>query len=115
LTETLRVHPGTIPPEAMAADAAELLSLRHGLDYRSAYKQIGREVADGHPPDLDPAEAIATRTVPGGAAPAPMDAMLAETRATIAAARSRTTAARERIARAEAALVQLAGSRSSVS
>lgn len=115
VTESLRIRAATIPPEAMAADAAELLSLEQGLDYRSAYKRVGSEVAAGERLDLDPADAIATRTVPGGAAPAPMDAMLAETRAHITQARERTAAARTALTAAEAALVQLAGSRSSVS
>ncbi len=115
VTESLAVHARDVPPAALAADAAELLSLEHGLDYRSAYKRVGRDVADGRPPALDPAEAIATRTVPGGAAPAPMDAMLAETRARIGEAQGRNAAAREAIARAEAELLQVAGSRSSVS
>lgn len=115
VTESLEIRAATIPPEAMAADAAELLSLEHGLDYRSAYKQVGSEVAAGGRLDLDPAEAIATRIVPGGAAPAPMDAMLAHTRTEIAGARERTAAARTALAAAEAALLQVAGSRSSVS
>ena len=76
------------------------------------------EIADpeaGETLDLDPAEAIATRTVPGGAAPAPMDAMLTQCRSEIAAARERTARARTALADAETALLQVAGSRSSVS
>lgn len=115
VTESLRVRAGEIPPAAMAADAAELLSLEQGLDYRSAYKAVGREVTAGRLPDLDPAEAIATRTVPGGAAPAPMDAMLARCGGAVVTARARTRAARDALARAETSLLQVAGNRSSVS
>jgi argininosuccinate lyase len=83
-----------------AADLAEDLVLRAGLDYRSAYRVVGTAVADaiesGRPTiagddlaraavdvlgrsidveadlvsgALDPAEIVATRTAPGGAAP----------------------------------------------
>ena len=45
-------------------------------------------------PTLDPRAALATRTVPGGAAPAPMDAMLADCRAAVADARARRGDAR---------------------
>ena len=65
---------------AMATDAAEALSLERGIDYRSAYRQIGEAVAAGTFEALDPVEALATRTVTGGAAPAPMEAMLGECR-----------------------------------
>ena len=87
---------------ALAADVAEVLCQQHGLDYRSAYRVVGRAVRDDDldrrrryeapratcstatstsTPErlaeaLDPERAIATRTVTGGAAPAPMDAML---------------------------------------
>ena len=53
---------------------------RPAVDYRSAYREVGRAVAEGKPPELDPREALATRTVTGGAAPAPMDAMLGRLR-----------------------------------
>ena len=90
----------------MATDAAELLT--PGMDYRSAYKQVGRAVAAGELPDLDPREAIATRTVTGGAAPAPMDAMLAECRAAIDDVRERAATARAAIGEAERELLRLA-------
>jgi argininosuccinate lyase len=87
---------------AMATDAAELLTPE--LDYRSAYKQV----ATGEPPDLDPREAIATRTVTGGAAPAPMDAMLTECRARVADVRELVGARRSQIEAAEGELLRLA-------
>ena len=66
---------------------------------------------------LDPAAALAARTVPGGAAPEPMDAMLAECRAAVADARRWAEVTRMERGRAEDQLVELArsGSRSSVS
>jgi len=66
---------------------------------------------------LDPAAALAARTVPGGAAPEPMDAMLAECRAAVAEARRWAEVTRAERGRAEDQLVELArsGSRSSVS
>jgi argininosuccinate lyase len=85
---------------AMAADAAELLTPE--LDYRSAY----RHVAAGEPPELDPREAIETRTVTGGAAPAPMDAMLADCERRLGQLRTRE--ARDAIAAAGAELLRLA-------
>ncbi len=91
--------------DAFATDAAERLSLDTGVDYRSAYTRIGRAVADGERRQADPHEAIATRTVTGGAAPQPMDAMLAETRATIADRQRRIGAQRAAIAEAEDALL----------
>ena len=100
---------------ALAADVADTISLTTGLDYRSAYKVVGRAAAEhgtldldaldataqellGRPlgltPEaladaLDPQRAIATRTVPGGAAPAPMDAMLQDCRRVLDATRAR--------------------------
>ena len=50
---------------------------------------------------LDPAAALAARTVPGGAAPEPMDAMLAECRAAVAEARAWIEAARAASSAAE--------------
>ena len=87
---------------AMATDAAELLTPE--MDYRSAYKHV----AAGEPTDLDPREAIATRITTGGAAPAPMDAMLAECRAAIEDVRSRAEAARTSVGEAERELLRLA-------
>jgi argininosuccinate lyase len=118
---------------AMAADVAEAISLAAGLDYRSAYRVVGRAAAAGGldataldaaanellgrplgvdvSPALDPAAAIATRTVPGGAAPEPMDAMLAACRQAIDDARRWIDAERTAIERAERELVTLAGER----
>jgi argininosuccinate lyase len=114
VAESLTVSARETPPDAQATDAAESLSLETGLDYRSAYRQVARAVAEQRfePPHDDP---IAHRTVTGGAAPEPMDAML---RQTSEAAAELATRGRERqaaIERAEAALLQRAGSRSSVS
>ena len=115
---------------ALATDVAEVLSLELGLDYRSAYRVVGRAVAqeeltaDGLtraaaellgqrlaiPPALvadalDPAHALATRTVTGGAAPAPMDAMLRAARDETTAASERLEVERRSVAAAEQALV----------
>ena len=115
---------------ALATDVAEVLSLELGLDYRSAYRVVGRAVAqeeltaDGLtraaaellgrtlaiPPALvadalDPAHALATRTVTGGAAPAPMDAMLRAARDETTAASERLERERRSVAAAEQALV----------
>ena len=60
---------------------------------------------------LDPVAALATRVVPGGAAPRPLDAMLAECRDALAAAARWIDESRRRIETAEAALVELAQSR----
>jgi argininosuccinate lyase len=91
----------------MATDAAEALSLERGIDYRSAYRAIGDAVAAGtfDASELDPVAALGTRTVVGGAAPAPMDAMVAECRAALDEARGWIAARRAAIARAEAELV----------
>lgn len=111
---------------AMATDVAEAISLRTGRDYRSAYDEVGRAVAAGsldpaalgvEESALDPAVALAARTVPGGAAPGPMEAMLADCREQIAEARRWGDAALAARTRAEGQLLDLArsGSRSSVS
>jgi argininosuccinate lyase len=125
---------------ALAADLAEAVSVAAGLDYRSAYRVVGRAVAHaserGEGPEaldagaldaaavellgrplaidaaviadaLDPAAAIASRTVPGGAAPAPMDAMLDECGTALADAAAWADAARESGAAAEAELLAL--------
>jgi argininosuccinate lyase len=127
-----------------AADLAEAITRATDLDYRSAYRVVGRAVAaaadaglgpgalDAEQLDaaargvlgrelhvdptlitdaLDPHAALATRVVPGGAAPAPMDAMLAECRDGLAVAARWIDASRARIETAEAALVALAESR----
>ncbi len=120
---------------AMATDVAEAISLSTGLDYRSAYRVVGRAVATGaldaagldaaateilgRSLDLDPdvladaldlTAAIATRTVPGGAAPGPMDAMLAGCRESVAGARAWIDRERTAIERAEGELVALSAS-----
>jgi argininosuccinate lyase len=114
---------------ALAADVADTLSLEAGLDYRTAYNVVGRAVAGGAlTPEaleaaaeallrrplgvdharlrLDPAEVLASRTVTGGAAPAPMDAMLRDCRDTLKAAAERLQARRAAISSAEAALLR---------
>jgi argininosuccinate lyase len=120
--ETLTFDPGAAARAlargfALATDAAEEISLRTGRPYRDAYREVGRAVAAGEldadalgiPADaLDPAAALATRTVTGGAAPAPMDAMLAGCRAAVAAVRARAAARREAVEQAERRLLRLA-------
>jgi argininosuccinate lyase len=96
---------------AMATDVAEAISLSTGLDYRSAYRTVagGLEAAARDVPQaLDPAAAIAIRTVSGGAAPEPMDAMLAGCRDEIARARAWVQQERDAIEQAEQQLVTLA-------
>ena len=95
-------------PGALATDEAERLSLDTGLDYRSAYTRVGRAIAAGELPRRDAREAIATRTVTGGAAPAPLDAMLQECRTALAAAREGIASDRARIAAAEETLLAIA-------
>ena len=119
--------------DAMGADLAEAIALSTDLDYRSAYRVVARALAAadaspaaldaaaravlGRPLDLDPAlvadaldpgSAIAARTVPGGAAPEPMDAMLAGSLDAISAARAWIEAERRAIEDAERELVALA-------
>jgi argininosuccinate lyase len=118
---------------ALAADLAEVICVAAELDYRSAYRVVGRAVAAGtldvttldvaadevlgRPLGLDPAvvadaldadAALATRTRLGGAAPAPMDAMLADCRGAIDEARAWLARRRTAIARAERELVAAA-------
>jgi len=118
---------------AMATDVAEAISGATGLDYRSAYDVVSRAVSLGavnaaaldaaayevlgRPLALDPAlvanaldpeAALATRVVPGGAAPAPMEAMLDECRAAVADARPWIDGARAAIERAESELLERA-------
>jgi argininosuccinate lyase len=120
---------------ALATDVAEVLSLECGLDYRSAYRVVGRAVADGalnargleraardvlgRPVEIDAAkleraldldEALAARVVTGGAAPAPMAAMLTRAPAAVEAATARLAHDRDAIASAEAALIAQAQS-----
>jgi argininosuccinate lyase len=118
---------------ALATDLAEVVSRAAGLDYRSAYRVVGRAVASsgrldaasldaaatellGRPLELpehvvadalDPLAALATRTVPGGAAPEPMDAMLGECRDAVADTRAWIDAERAALTTAEDALVEL--------
>jgi argininosuccinate lyase len=117
--------------DALAADVADTISLTTGLDYRSAYNVAGRAVAEHGSLDaaaleaaanellgrglgldaaalvdaLDPERAIASRTVLGGAASEPMDAMLRDCRDAIDAARARLHARRAAIESAERALL----------
>jgi argininosuccinate lyase len=91
-----------LPAETLATDQAEQLSLDTGLDYRSAYKRVANAIEGG-----DPREAIATRTVTGGAAPASLEAMLQECRGTIATARERIAGERAKIEAAEADLLAM--------
>ena len=117
---------------AMATDLAEAIVLATGVDYRSAYRVVGRALVGGLDAAaldaaahevlggplnldprvvadaLDPAAAIATRTVPGGAAPAPMDEMLAGCRDAAGEAHRWIDAERTAIDRAERELVALA-------
>ena len=94
---------------ALATDLAEAISFATGLDYRSAYRVVGRAAAAGTLDSaaldaaavellgrplaldaafvaaaLDPVAALGSRVVPGGAAPEPMDAMLHECRDAVA-------------------------------
>jgi argininosuccinate lyase len=89
----------------LATDAAEDISLRTGRPYRAAYREVGRAVAAGEALDLDPRAALATRTVTGGAAPAPMDAMLTDCRAAVAGERERVAATRRAVEAAERELL----------
>jgi argininosuccinate lyase len=96
---------------AMATDVAEAISLATGLDYRSAYRRVASDpaaAARDAPGALDPAAAIGTRTVPGGAAPEPMDAMLAGCHDEVARARAWLERERDAIEDAERRLVELA-------
>jgi argininosuccinate lyase len=98
---------------AMATDVAEAISLATGRDYRSAYRDVASRGVEAAARDLeadlvDPAAAIATRTVPGGAAPEPMDAMLAGCRDEIGRARAWAEREQGAIEDAEQALVALA-------
>jgi argininosuccinate lyase len=98
---------------AMATDVAEAISLATGLDYRSAYRDVasrGIEAAGSEVPEaLDPSNAIATRTVAGGAAPEPMDAMLAGCGDEIARVRAWEQHERDAIEQAETELLAVAG------
>ena len=141
VAETLTIHRDAAERAlrdgfAQATDVAEVVSLQAGMDYRSAYRVVGRAVAAGRLDPaalgrelgideallrdaLDPAASLATRTAPGGAARAPMDAMLAECRTALGEERAWNERARDATARTEAALLQRArtasGSSSSVS
>jgi len=106
--ESLTFTERALDPDAMATDAAEAISLERGIDYRSAYREVARALAEGRPPDLAPREAIAARMVTGGAAPAPMDAMLGSCEAEIAVVGAQVDASRATIAAAERELVRLA-------
>jgi argininosuccinate lyase len=105
--ESLSVNERPLPGETLATDAAERLSLEQGLDYRTAYREVARQVAAGSAPAIDPREAIATRTVTGGAAPEPMQRMLAQCRRAIAGTRDLIAAERAKIEAAEADLLAM--------
>jgi hypothetical protein len=93
----------------MVIDVAETISLRTKIDYRATYEQVGRAVAEGRPLEpLDARAALATRTVTGGAAPAPMDAMLRDCEAAVAGVRAHVAAARSALRTAEDGLLELA-------
>ncbi|MDO8212356.1 lyase family protein [Conexibacter sp. CPCC 206217] len=127
-----------------AADLAEVVTHVAGIDYRSAYRVVGRAVAGagdaGRGPEaltaagldavaqellgrplgltdaqvadaLDPVAALATRTVPGGAARGQLDTMLRDCDGALDAAAAWIEQDRERIAAAEGALVALARER----
>ena len=98
---------------AMATDVAEAISLSTGTDYRSAYRAVAEQGAEAAARDLgadalDPAKAIATRTVPGGAAPEPMDSMVADCRDAVTRARAWVERERGAVEDAEQRLVALA-------
>jgi argininosuccinate lyase len=118
---------------AQATDLAEVLSEAAAIDYRSAYRVVGRAVASGtldpaaldaaarellgrelHLDEplvrdaLDPEACLGTRTAPGGAAPEPMDVMLADCGAALADARGWGQEAGAAAAQAERALVERA-------
>ena len=86
-------RPEALDPGALDAAAREVLGRPIAVD--------AALVAEA----LDPAAALATRTVPGGAAPEPMDAMLGACRAAIerAARGWRRSARRSQAAEARAA------------
>jgi argininosuccinate lyase len=121
VVRTLEVHRDVLAAAAGAhftgaADLAEELVLRHGLDYRSAYRVVGRAVAAAVNGDrtaltdadlaaaadhvlgrelpfdpeivraLDPAQIVAGRTVLGGSAPERVHEHCAELRRRLAAA-----------------------------
>ena len=119
---------------ALATDLAEVVSRAAGLDYRSAYRVVGRAVAAAGTLDaaaldaaalellgrrlglpesvvvdaLDPVDALATRTVPGGAALEPMQVMLGECRGAVADARDWIDTQRAAISAAEEQLLAAA-------
>jgi argininosuccinate lyase len=127
VAESLTIHPEAAERAlregfAQATDLAEAISLHAPMDYRSAYRAVGRAVAAGEldPADLaaelgldeellrdalDVAASLATRTAPGGAAPEPMDAMLTDCRELVAQERAWEARERAAVTRAEAALL----------
>jgi argininosuccinate lyase len=111
VAESVTIEARELPAQAMATDVAEAISLATGLDYRSAYREVARDLdaaARQVPDALDPAAAIATRTVAGGAAPEPMEAMLAGCRDEIARARAWEQHERDALEQAEQALITTA-------
>jgi argininosuccinate lyase len=119
VAESLTFNAVELPPATFAADVAEALTQHADVDYRSAYKIVAAALAEhgelseatvgfDPTPYLRTDATIATRTVTGGAAAAPMDAMLAHAGDVIAAARTSLRERRDRLAAAETALRQLA-------
>ena len=88
--------PGALDATALDAAARELLGRPLGVDPALLAEA------------LEPEAALAARTVPGGAAPERMDAMLAECRAAVAEAERWSEAARAAAAQAEDELLELA-------
>src|SRR4051812_16960831 len=120
---------------AGATDLAEVVSDAAGIDYRSAYRVVGRAVAggqlDGASLDaaardllgralgrdaarrrdaLAQAASLAPRPAPGGAAAGPMDAMLADCRGALEEARRWGAATGAAAAQAERSLIERARS-----
>jgi argininosuccinate lyase len=119
VTESLTFNAVVLAPGTFAADVAEALTQHANIDYRTAYRTVAAALAEhgelseaalgfDPAPYMRPEAALATRTVTGGAAPAPMDAMLADADAAIAAATTSVRSRRDRLAAAEANLRQLA-------
>ena len=108
VAESVTIEARELSARAMATDVAEAISLATGIDYRSAYREVARDLdaaARRVPDALDPVAAIAARVVAGGAAPEPMDAMLAGCRDEIARVRAWEQHERDALEQAEQALV----------
>jgi len=119
VAESVTFNAIALAPETFAADVAEALTQHKGIDYRTAYKLVATALAEhgelskatlgfDPAPYMQTAAALATRTVTGGAAVAPMEAMLAHANTTIAAATASLRSRRDQLVAAEASLRQLA-------